>query len=162
MRDLPLFDSFTSLCKELAKRKDEHQSYFILEKNIYNSFTSTTNKLMVPCTYAMTNNRHSLVAETTKSSAVFLVMGELFIGANLVQIIYSEIEWSCPVARKENQINSQKSPKRENMLQFEQQIMNKRERKNVGTVILFICFRFNKIDYFSFYNFSLLINWKTS
>ena len=98
---------FTSPCKEPAKWKGEHQSYFILEKNIYNSFTSTTNKLMVPCTYATTNNRHSLVTETTKSSAVFSVAGELFIGTNLVQIVCSEIEWSYPVARKENQINSQ-------------------------------------------------------
>src|SRR5437016_7566655 len=92
MRDLPiapLFGSFTSLFKEPAKRKDEHQSYFILERNIYNSFTSTTNKLTVPCMYATTNNRHSLVAETAKSSAVFynfsLLINNILLLENIIK-----------------------------------------------------------------------------
>jgi hypothetical protein len=133
IRDLPiapLFGSFTSPCKEPAKQKDEHQNYFILEKNIYNSFTGASNKVMVPCIYMTSNGRYSTVAESTKSSAVFSVAGELFIGTNLAQIVCTEIEWLYPTARKENiNVNTRGSPKRENMLQFEQQIINKRSKK---------------------------------
>jgi hypothetical protein len=96
MRDLPvapLFGSFTSPCKVPAKQKDEHdQYYFILERNVYNSFTAATNKLMIPCVYTITNGRHSAVVDSTKSSAVFSVAGELFVGTSLVQIVCSEIE----------------------------------------------------------------------
>ncbi|CAI2188885.1 16328_t:CDS:2, partial [Funneliformis geosporum] len=41
---------------------------------------------------------HSAVAESTKSSAIFSVAGELFIGTSLIQIICSEIERSFPNA----------------------------------------------------------------
>ncbi|CAI2175106.1 19480_t:CDS:2 [Funneliformis geosporum] len=59
---------------------------------------TSMNKLMIPCTYTTSNGRHSAVAVSTKSSAVFSVAGELFIGMSLMQIICSEIEWSFPNA----------------------------------------------------------------
>ncbi|CAI2191089.1 4204_t:CDS:2 [Funneliformis geosporum] len=96
MHDLPiapLFGSFTSPCKMAAKQKDEQgQSYFILERNVYNSFTTAMNKLMIPCTYATSNGR------------------ELFIGTSLIQIICSEIEWSFPnaVVQKSEKSKTQK------------------------------------------------------
>ena len=46
----PLFGAFSSPCKEEAKQKgdQDQQSYFIMEKSIYNSFTGTSNKLIIP------------------------------------------------------------------------------------------------------------------
>ena len=78
----PLVGAFSSPCKEEAKQKgdQDQQSYFIMEKSVYNSFTGTSNKLMIPCTYTASNGRHSAVAGATKSSAVFSVAGELFMG----------------------------------------------------------------------------------
>ncbi|CAI2174999.1 11649_t:CDS:2 [Funneliformis geosporum] len=63
---------------------------------------TSMNKLMIPCTYTTSNGRHSAVAVSTKSSAVFSVAGELFIGMSLMQIICSEIEWSFPNAIVQN------------------------------------------------------------
>lgn len=134
MNDLPiapLFGAFTSPCKEPAKQKDEKdQYYFILERNVYNSFTGVANKLMIPCTYTTSNGRHSVVVESTKSSAVFSVAGELFTGAKLVQIICSEIEWSFFNALTQKEEKNKRTPKRENLLKFEQQIINKKQKTN--------------------------------
>src|SRR3990170_2824059 len=134
MNDLPiapLFGSFTSPCKVAAKEKDEQgQSFFILERNVYNSFNTSMSKLMIPCTYTTSNGRHSAVAESTKSSAVFTVAGELFVGTSLVQIICSEIEWSFPNAVTQKGEKNTRTPKRENLLKFEQQIVNKKLKAN--------------------------------
>ncbi|CAJ0648057.1 8285_t:CDS:2 [Entrophospora sp. SA101] len=78
MHDLliaPLFGTFSSPCKEKAKPKGElEQNFFIMERNTYNSFTSTSNKVMIPRTYTVSNGKgHSAVADATKSSAVFSV-----------------------------------------------------------------------------------------
>ena|SRR6266542_2687922 len=88
------------------------------------------NKLMIPCTYTTSNSRHSSVAESSKSSAVFSVAGKLFIGTSLVQIICSEIDWSFPNAVTQKGEKNNRIPKRENLLKFEQQIINKKQKRN--------------------------------
>jgi hypothetical protein len=123
MNDLPiasLFDAFTSPCKEAAKQKDDKEYFFILERNVYNSFTAKSNKLIVLCTYTTSNGRHSAIAESTKSLAIFSVAGELFIGESFVQIICSEIKWSFSNSIIQKEEKDKRTPKRENLLKFEQ------------------------------------------
>src|SRR2546423_128230 len=116
------------------KTKGRTPKLFYFRKNVYNSFNVLTNKLVIPCIYASSNSRHSSVVGLRKSPAVFSVAGELFIGTNLVQIDCSEIEWSFPAVRGANKnnndnISNNRSPKRENLLKFEQEILHKKSKR---------------------------------
>jgi len=80
----------------LPSRSQDGRSYFTLSRRTYNPFTGAYIVMDVPCFYESENNRHTNVANTTNSKAIFSTAGELFVGKKLVQMFASEIEWTYP------------------------------------------------------------------
>lgn len=129
LRDLPfspLFGAVTGICSVPSQNQD-NKCYFTLSRKTYNPFNGTYVTMDIPCFYEPKNGRHSNVANTTNSKAVFSTAGELFVGKRLVQMIASEIEWTYQSIEKAN-VDGKKGSLRKklksNHLSFEEKYIN--------------------------------------
>ncbi|CAJ0922294.1 14876_t:CDS:2 [Entrophospora sp. SA101] len=115
----PLFASFCAPCVAEAVATDDECNFFVLGKKIYNTFTSSSEDVEIPCVYDHSNPRFSAIAEASKKALIFSAAGELFIGENLAQIICTEVDWVFPKVKNE-QVSPGKSMRRQKFLSIEE------------------------------------------
>ncbi|CAJ0922291.1 14875_t:CDS:2 [Entrophospora sp. SA101] len=115
----PLFASFCAPCVAEAVATDDECNFFVLGKKIYNTFTSSSEDVEIPCVYDHSNPRFAAIAEASKKAPIFSAAGELFIGENLAQIICTEVDWVFPKVKNE-QVSPGKSMRRQKFLSIEE------------------------------------------
>jgi hypothetical protein len=122
----PLFASFCAPCIAEAVVTDDDSNFFVLGRKVYSSFTSSNEDLEIPCIYNSSNPRFSAIAETSKkSSPIFTAMGELFIGENLTQIVCTEVEWTFPKLKLEQNLPV-RDVRRQKLLDIEERYVGKK------------------------------------
>ncbi|CAJ0824504.1 19527_t:CDS:2 [Entrophospora sp. SA101] len=121
----PLFASFCAPCVAEAVATDDECNFFVLGKKIYNTFTSSSEDVEIPCVYDHSNPRFSAIAEASKKALIFSAAGELFIGENLAQIICTEVDWVFPKVKNE-QVSPGKSMRRQKFLSIEEKYVGKK------------------------------------